>query len=250
MRVISFHLFNDFSGSPRVLASALRALREADAEVILNTSAGGVLDSAPRNDGVTLRPIRYRFSSNPAVTIWRLMRSQTVAFTRLLTMKRRPDDIVYVNTILPFGAALGAVVTRRKLIYHYHENAFAKGRMYMLLARLMQRLADGIICVSDFQASRLSRKAGVTVIPNAIPSALAASLRPDPTAAFARRRVLMLSSLKDYKGTREFIALARMLPDVNFTVVINDTPAISSNGWRASGALSPPICKSPLRLTP
>lgn len=33
----------------------------------------------------------------------------------------------------------------------------------------------------------------------------------------------MLSSLKEYKGTREFIELARRLPQFNFTLVINDT---------------------------
>lgn len=33
----------------------------------------------------------------------------------------------------------------------------------------------------------------------------------------------MLSSLKEYKGTREFITLSQRLPDYKFVLVINDT---------------------------
>ena len=33
----------------------------------------------------------------------------------------------------------------------------------------------------------------------------------------------MLSSLKEYKGTREFIELAERLPQYKFVLVINDT---------------------------
>ena len=42
--------------------------------------------------------------------------------------------------------------------------------------------------------------------------------------AFDRKTVLMLSSLKAYKGTREFLQLARLLPEFKFVLVINDTP--------------------------
>ncbi|MDE5955171.1 MAG: glycosyltransferase family 4 protein, partial [Bacteroidales bacterium] len=44
-----------------------------------------------------------------------------------------------------------------------------------------------------------------------------------PDAAFARKTVLMLSSLKDYKGTREFIQLSQRLSEYKFVLVINDT---------------------------
>lgn len=239
MRVLAFHLFNDYSGSPRVLASALTALHHSGAEIDLFTSAGGVLDSVAALPGVNFHPIEYRFSVRGIVTIARLLSAQMVAFGKLLTTPRKSSDVVYVNTILPFGAALAARLTGRKLIYHYHENAYAKGRVYRALAAFMQRLAHKIICVSDFQASRIGRTNGVTVIPNSVSASLAGQLHPDPEAAFARRKVLMLSSLKEYKGTRELFKLAGMLPDVNFEVVINDSEE-NIRDWMTRNVLTAP----------
>ncbi|MCM1337452.1 MAG: glycosyltransferase family 4 protein [Candidatus Amulumruptor caecigallinarius] len=239
MRILAFHLFNDYSGSPRVLTSALTALHGAGADIELFTSEGGILDEVATLPGVTFHPVKYRFSERGIVTIARLLRAQAVAFGKLLTLPRHDDDVVYVNTILPFGAALAARLSGRRLIYHYHENAYAKGRVYSALAALMQRLAHDIICVSDFQASRIARRRGVIVIPNSVSAALAAQLRPDPEAAFSRRRVLMLSSLKEYKGTRELFELAGMLPDVNFEVVINDSEA-NIQDWMSRNELISP----------
>lgn len=241
MKILAFHLFNDFSGSPRVLLASLRAIMAKHVAVELFTSDGGVLDSLDSAPMFSKHSIRYAFSSNPAVTVWRLLRSQAVAFAALLMRRRQSDEVVYVNTILPFGAALGARLTGRRLIYHYHENAFAKGRMYRALASLMQCLATEIICVSGYQASKLRRRSGVTVIPNAVPARLASALSYDPLAAFSRRRVLMLSSLKEYKGTHDFVRLAAMLPQYQFSLVINDTDE-NIDAWFASRGLSRTGC--------
>ena len=62
----------------------------------------------------------------------------------------------------------------------------------------------------------------MTVIPNALPQEFTDRLIPDAKRAFADKRVLMLGSLKEYKGTDEFIALARMLPDFSFELVLNE----------------------------
>jgi len=133
------------------------------------------------------------------------------------------DVVFYINTILPVGAALAGWLTGKKVIYHYHENAFVKGRFYRFLAWIMQKMAAEIICVSAYQASFLKRKKHVRVVPNALPSEFMAQLHPDPVSAFERKTVLMLSSLKEYKGTCEFIKLAADLPQFEFVLVINDT---------------------------
>lgn len=133
------------------------------------------------------------------------------------------DAVFYINTLLPAGPALAGRLTGKRVVYHYHENAFAKGAFYKLLAVMMQNLAHEIICVSQYQASFLKRTHGVTVIPNALPKEFTDKLIFAPEAAFERKTVLMLSSLKDYKGTREFIQLSQRLPDYKFVLVINDT---------------------------
>ena len=87
----------------------------------------------------------------------------------------------------------------------------------------MQKLANEIICVSAYQASFLKRKKRVTIVPNALPTEFVNRVYTDVEAAFKRKTVLMLSSLKEYKGTREFIELANRMSQYKFVLVINDT---------------------------
>ena len=45
-KFVCFHLYNDFSGSPKVLRQVVRGMLEEGHEVVLVTSRGGVLDNA------------------------------------------------------------------------------------------------------------------------------------------------------------------------------------------------------------
>jgi glycosyltransferase involved in cell wall biosynthesis len=148
---------------------------------------------------------------------------QVLTFCWALRWATDREATFYVNTLLPVGPALAGRLTGKRVVYHYHENAFAKGTVYRLLARAMQRLAHEIVCVSAYQASFLPRKEHVTVVPNALQRDFVARLRPDVDAAFGRQTVMMLSSLKEYKGTRPFMELAGALPQFRFVLVINDT---------------------------
>jgi glycosyltransferase involved in cell wall biosynthesis len=222
--LITFHLFNDYSGSPRVLTGILKGLAAKGARIDLVTSGrGGALDELERLDGVAIHRYRYAFSSNPAVTMLKYLMVQVLTFCWALRWATDREATFYVNTLLPVGPALAGRLTGKRVVYHYHENAFAKGTVYRLLARAMQRLAHEIVCVSAYQASFLPRKEHVTVVPNALQRDFVARLRPDVDAAFGRQTVMMLSSLKEYKGTRPFMELAGALPQFRFVLVINDT---------------------------
>jgi glycosyltransferase involved in cell wall biosynthesis len=123
---------------------------------------------------------------------------------------------------MPVGAALAGRIMRKKVVYHYHENAF-KSTFYRLLAKIMQLLATEIICVSGYQRSFLSHTQNTSVIPNALPDEFCNQFSPNAEKSFEQKRILMLSSLKKYKGTIEFIELAARLPQYCFELVINDT---------------------------
>lgn len=222
-RVVCFHLFNDYSGSPKVLKMVLNGLLDRRVKVDLVTSRGGVLDELVGNPDLQFHTYRYVFSKNSLVTMMRYMLVQVYTF--LLAFRYLPcrNCVFYINTLLPVGPALAGWLMGKKVVYHYHENAFAKGLFYKVLAWAMQRLANKIICVSVYQASFLKRKNGVVVIPNSLPREFVDKLHPNPMKAFERKNVLMLSSLKEYKGTREFLELAGRLPQFKFTLVINDT---------------------------
>ncbi|MDR1624467.1 MAG: glycosyltransferase family 4 protein [Tannerellaceae bacterium] len=220
--IVCFHLFNDYSGSPKVLKMVLTEILDRGYRVDLVSSVGGVLDELQGCEDLHKINYRYIFSGSPAVAMLRYAGVQIYTFLlafRYLGCK----NTFYINTLLPVGPALAGRLMGKRVIYHYHENAMVKGVFYRILCWCMQHLASGIICVSEYQRSYLKREKNVCIVPNALPETFAIRLVPNPDKAFARKKVLMLGSLKRYKGTLGFIRLAWQLPQYSFELVINDT---------------------------
>lgn len=223
MKLACFHLYNDYSGSPKVLKMVLQAMLDKGYRIDLITSRGGVLDELSAYPNLKSHNYAYRFSSNPLITILRFMAVQMYTFFLSFRYLFRKDPVFYINTLLPVGPAVAGRIMGKRVVYHYHENAFAKGLFYRALCRCMEFLATDIICVSAYQRSSLKRKEQVYIIPNAVPKVFVKCLLPDIDTAFERKRVLMLGALKLYKGTLEFICLAGRLPQYSFELVVNDT---------------------------
>ena len=221
-RIVCFHLLNDYSGSPIVLRMTLRGLLERGNHVDLVTTKGGVLDSLLDNDNLTMHTYHYQFSPNKAVTMVRYLLVQLRTFAMAFRWMMAKNIVFYINTLLPVGPALAGRIMGKRVVYHYHENAKAKGAFYRTLAWLMQRLAHQIICVSAYQASMLDSSQKITIVPNALPREFAEKTKPDNEKAFEQQSILMLSSLKEYKGTDDFIRLAGLMPEYRFILVIND----------------------------
>lgn len=222
-RIVCFHLFNDYSGSPKVLRMVLEGVLNKGYRVDLVSSKGGVLDELLHYPNLRKHSYPYRFSSNGAVTMLRYGLVQLFTFFLSFRWMFCKDVVFYINTLLPVGPALAGRLMGKRVVYHYHENAFVKGAFYKMLAAMMERLANRIICVSEYQASFLICKEKVTVIPNALPEAFVQRLKPNPENAFEQKTVLMLGSLKEYKGTKEFIQLSQRMLQYRFVLVINDT---------------------------
>lgn len=222
-RIVCFHLYNDYSGSPKVLRMVLGGLIEKGCRIDLISSDGGVLNELDGSPAFRRYSYSYRFSENPLIVMMRYVWIQVYTFLFAFRYLFTRKTVFYINTLLPVGPALAGRIMGKRVVYHYHENAFVKGAFYRTLSWLMQHLAHEIICVSAYQASFLKRKEGVTVIPNALPRDFVARLHPNIPAAFERKTVLMLSSLKGYKGTAEFLDLAEKLPQYRFLLVINDS---------------------------
>lgn len=238
-RVVCFHLYNDYSGSPKVLAPVLRELAARGWQVDLYTSRGGVLD-ALADAGVFLHHYPYRYSDNAVVTLLRYVLVQLWTFLLAWRYLFCRDVVFYINTLLPAGPALAGRLMGKRVVYHYHENAFVKGGFYRMLSRVMQRLAHRIICVSRYQCSFLLRQEKCTVVPNALPVEFVRHFEGQPPRSKAEGDVLMVGSLKVYKGTCEFVQLAGMLPELRFVLVINDEQEAIDAFWQEQGLELPP----------
>lgn len=223
--IVFCHLLNDNSGSPLVLREAIRALTSGGQEGVLfvGSQGRGSLEAA----GVPIQRYWYCRSRFRLVTLFTYAASQLFLYRALSSAKLPDDTVLYVNTLLPFGAALWAYRHQYPIVYHAHEISISPDPLRRFLVYMAEKTAQQVIYVSHDHRKRLPIK-GVPakVVPNPVASETAelgsaASYRPRRTGHF---EVLMLASPRDYKGVPEFLDLARRLAayeDVRFTLVLN-----------------------------
>lgn len=231
MRFIIFHLLNDFSGSPKVLAEKINSLLAENHLIDLFTSKGGPLDNI-NHPNLKIHHIPYKFTNNHISTAFRFIYAQFLSLFAAIKYSFNDNCEFYINTILPIGAAAGALLRHKKITLHCHENVLAKGFIYQSFAKFMLHAADHIICVSNYQAQHLPQYAQhkLKIIPNALPKSFLSNISPNPDAAFNQQTILMVTSLKTYKGIPQFLNLASQLPQYKFSLVINETEQ-TINSW-------------------
>lgn len=227
--IVFCHLLNDRSGSPTVLRSTLRALNAPrDGLLYVGTQGRGVLEEA----GVITRRYWYHRSPHRLVTLFTYFASQFALYRALNRARDIPlDAVIFVNTLLPFGAMFWGRRTGRRVIVHVHEVSISPPPLQNLLMACAARCADRLLYVSRDHLLRLPIAGPpAEIIVNPVDpalrdrAALATAYAPRRSGAF---EVLMLASLRGYKGIGEFMALARALrdrDDIHFTLVLNAEP--------------------------
>tara|TARA_R110000850_G_scaffold120556_5_gene237919 strand:- start:1099 stop:2178 length:1080 start_codon:yes stop_codon:yes gene_type:complete len=217
--IVFFHLYNDRSGSPKVLLQTIRALSKAGYEVETLTSdhLGGFLDNVP---GVK-REIFYRRFDNKIATLACFLLTQINIFFKSFQYINK-DAVFHINTMLPFGAALAGWIMRKKIIYHIHETSVKPALLKRLLRFFISLTATRVIFVSKFLSDEESflNKNNVVIYNST-------DFIPKEKALHSRRylKVLMVCSLKEYKGVNEFLDLAKKFDKLDepfkFTLVLN-----------------------------
>lgn len=220
-KVVFFHLYNDFSGSPMVLTTVVNGFIDKGVDVELVTSRGGILDTIKEHKNFKRHSFFYRFSRHRIVTLIRFIYAQAYMFFFAFRYTFGKNTIFYINTILPVGPAIAGKLMGKRVVYHCHENAWMKGRVYKELSRVMTWIADEIICVSDYQKNTLHSKRHVSVVFNAVSDKFRNKLTLDSESSFNRKEVMMACSAKLYKGVKEFFKIAALLPQYHFTLILN-----------------------------
>jgi len=236
--IVFCHLLNDTSGSPKVLQAAIAALGDSENpnRLYIGSDGRGILDTAL----IDRHSYWYRRSRWRIVTLFTYALSQIHLFWRLVRAKDIPQDaIIYVNTLLPFGAALWGKLTGRTVLYHLHEVSMSPRILQRFLCTIAKRSANRLIYVSQDHKSRLPIDGiPATIIANPVDGhffqrAAGAGIACPPPEIF---NVLMLSSPRDYKGIPEFFKLAQQLEirsDVSFTLVLNGSQDEISQYFRS-----------------
>lgn len=190
-RIIGVNLLNDHSSSVLVFRQALAALQADGWEVHLFTPI-------TRNGGLL---------------------SQLVLFVRLLFVLRGGADIAYVNSLLPFGAALAAKVRGCKVVYHLQEVRVRPELFNRFLHRVFRSTATHCIYGSRHQARKTSTDAPATIIYNSVPAEFTRQVRPGAEKKVFT--VLMLCSLRRTADINRFVTCAAALPWLRFMLVLN-----------------------------
>lgn len=219
-KIYAFHLLNDFSGSPKVLMQLVKAWRDNNYEVNLytnNIDSGGFLSKI---ENIKYHKGWYLYSKNQWFRLIYYSLSQFILFLKMMFIVKK-KDLIYINTVLPFGAALLGKLKGSRVIYHIHESSIKPAPLKWLLISIVKWTASEIIYVSNYVKNcHQINKIPSHVIYNGIENEfLEIAQNIEKKNSF--KNVLMVCSLKKYKGVFEYIELAKSCPDYNFRIVFN-----------------------------
>lgn len=223
MKIFACHLLNDFSGSPKVLKQLVNGWAKNNLSVTIVTCLGrkGFLSDI---DNVSYSFFWYKWAKNPMLRLLNFLSSQFILFFKILK-KATKKDIIYVNTVLPFGAAIAGKLLGARVIYHIHETTVNPKILKRFLFFIIKSCATDIVYVSNYlhNQEKIENK-NIYILHNAIED----SFYEKATGQYSmdlqeRKNVLMICSLKKYKGVFEFINLAELNPYMEFKLVVNSS---------------------------
>ena len=226
-KIVCVHLWNDFSGSPRILAGVVKALQKNGRQVDLfvggRSKDGGLLDFFKDQTSYFF----YRRHNIKILTLLHYILSQAFLFLILIWKYKKEKPIFYVNTMLPFGGALAAKVIGAKVIYHIHEHNIKPDILKNFLRLIIKKSSNYNIFPSKWLLS--------TEKVYGVPSVMIRNFLPKKFVELGERsgssslhdgifRVSMICSLRSYKGIDEFFHLASKFStqkQIVFLLVVN-----------------------------
>lgn len=220
-KIYAFHLLNDYSGSPKVLLQLAADWVAEGREVTVVTCADrqGFLSDI---QGVSYQYFQYKWAPNAWLRLFFLIVSQWQLLWMMIGVVKK-EDLVYVNTVLPFGAAFLGKIKGCRVVYHIHETSMKPLLLKKILFGIVRFTADDVVYVSRYLANEESITGPrIHIVYNSIEPDFARIAATYPRAIQDRpSHILMVCSLKAYKGINEFVELACNLPQYQFRLVLN-----------------------------
>lgn len=226
-KVVCVHLLNDYSGSPNVLLNTTKALNNSliDVDLLTNQYGSGFLDGSPVNK----KTILYKWFSNKLLTLLFYIISQIHVFFKIIFLYKSnsKDVIIFVNTIMPFGAALAGKIIGSKVIYHVHEASIKPKLLNNFLKFIQCSTADLSLYVSNYLMKEecCANGSSEQVYNSLSPEFISRVNKVEsPLDEYGNFNVLMACSLKEYKGVYEFIRISEILSkhsNIRFTLILN-----------------------------
>jgi glycosyltransferase involved in cell wall biosynthesis len=230
MKIFAFHLLNDYSGSPKVLMQLVKGWVAHDNSVHIVTCAGrqGFLSDIA---GAHYHFFAYRWAKSTFLRLFLFFGSQFWLFWKTLFLVGR-QDVVYINTVLPFGAALAGKLKGCKVIYHIHETSLKPAIFKRFLFAWVRFCATEVVYVSQYLAQQepISQRKKY-ILYNAIEDDFLQKAIENRRTPDTPQNVLMVCSLKVYKGVWQFVHLAEANPQFRFRLIVNASKEELTTFW-------------------
>ncbi len=220
-KIAFVHLLNDYSGSPKVLSQIVKKYSKNDIELFTSKDEGFLSNIVEKHHNFF-----YKRFENKFLTLFSYVSSQIDLFFKILKYKNQ-DVKIYINTLLPFGAALAGYITKKEVIYHIHETSIRPNILKKFLRYIVSITASKIIFVSnDLEKKEKFENKKSFVIHNALENSF---LKIASKYTYSHKHenkfvVMMICSLKDYKGIPEFLKIAKKLElheHISFRLILN-----------------------------
>lgn len=219
-KILFFHPRNDFSGSTRVLANVIETEYAGQrVEVVTMNYVDGFLAHLSNVHIIPIRLLMLRKRKIPVFTqlAWRF-------YAVFLAWKYgRHYDTFYINTLLPWYAAIVGRCCHKKLLYHVHEKFKVMSPEVRLAEYVFTHVRATRVYVSQYvQSCYPSRKDSKEIVKyNTLPASFLSAVQVLPLSQRKRNTVLMLASLSRGKGVYTFVEVAKRLPQFSFRLVLS-----------------------------
>ena len=219
-KILFFHPQNDFTGSTRVLANVIES-EYADRQVTVITinTGKGFFSFLPNVRIVSICYPLFRKKKIPVLTslVWRLH-----AWLLALLYGWR-FDVFYINTIMPYYAAIVGRLYGKRIIYHVHEKFVVKSQYTKVAEYVFNHVRAKRIFVSKYVRDQYLAKSGCDSVVkyNTLPRSFLSAVRAIPVEQRRRDTAILIASLTKAKGIFTYIDVARKMPKYTFLLMIS-----------------------------
>jgi len=220
-KIIAVHLHNDRNGNTMVFRQSLETLTEKGLDVHLITNrtgdTPGFLSGIP---GVQYHYINYLERGNKWRVFFSFLLAQMVIFRRVWGLLE-PEAKVYINTLLPFGAAWAGRLKKAPITYHIHETAIDFPKLRAFLLNTARSTATQVVFGSRYLQAKFSfPKAEKHIVHSCLPQSFVQEAVLHANHG-SRKTVLMIAPLEKESGLPELLELANQMSSTKFELVID-----------------------------
>jgi len=221
-KLIFVHFYNSYNGSPNILHTIIDSIIDQQSILITNNTKGFL-----SNLRIPTITFYFTLSDSKVLTLIKYFFGQIKIFFLVLKNCKR-GDILYINTTIPMFASFAGKIKGATILFHLHEDRSSLNFIHRTLSKFRIYFCDVEIFVSKYLLEKEHIKGKKSyVLHNVVPKLFYAEAQKhkinyETNDSFV---VLMICSLKKYKGVFEFLKIAKKLisfNDIKFSLLVSE----------------------------